>query len=159
MDVLGRRSTPGGTLIPEGTPPRTPTPTFGSPQYSVYDAPLPPPAPRDASDCSRPGGGAFFAPGDRTWCRLPELCSPNDEEASIRAVDWITQVTPIMGDLAPASAGWWSRVLEVADKAYRCWQAAPPLETWRTPWCLLNVGSSQLVSVISFLHLSLINNG
>ena len=31
--------------------------------------------------------------------------------------------------------------------------------TWRTPWCLLNVGSSQLVSVISFLHLSLINDG
>ena len=33
------------------------------------------------------------------------------------------------------------------------------VRTWRTPWCLLNVGSSQLVSVISFLHLSLINNG
>ena len=69
-----------------------------------------------------------YSPGDRTWWKLPSLCGPLEEDACIAAADWITQVTPVMGDLSPASAVWWRRVLATAQDAYNRWQVAGALE-------------------------------
>ena len=73
-------------------------------------------------------GRNAFAPGDRTWWKLPPLPDPSTEDACIAVSDWLTQIQPIMSDLSDRSWAWWQRVMEVAQKAYLKWQQAGPLE-------------------------------
>ena len=77
---------------------------------------------------SRAEGRNAFAPGDRTWWKLPPLPDPGTDDACIAVSDWLTQIQPIMSDLSDRSWAWWRRVMEVAQKAYLKWQQASRLE-------------------------------
>ena len=81
------RTTPNGTRVPDGTPPRTPTPVFGSPA-SVKDgialqaSPIQPSPVYGGGESVVSGGeGGLglrqgrdgYNPGDRTWWKLPLL--------------------------------------------------------------------------------------
>ena len=59
---------------------------------------------------------------------LPLLVEPSAAQASIRAGDWITEVTPLVGDVAARAASWWDKVLASAEGAYKRWLMAGPLE-------------------------------
>ena len=59
---------------------------------------------------------------------LPVLVEPSAAQASIRAGDWITEVTPLVGDVAARAASWWEKVLASAEGAYKRWLMAGPLE-------------------------------
>ena len=73
-------------------------------------------------------GRNAFAPGDRTWWKLPPLPDAGTEDACVAVSDWLTQIQPIMSDLSDSSWVWWQRVMEIAQKAYLRWQQAGPLE-------------------------------
>ena len=121
--------------------PAMPTSLSGAPDARVglgsYGQPPTPAMPISTPCVSMPAGkwrpcylvtraGSVFSTGDRTWWKLPPLCGPLEEDACIAAADWITQVTPVMGDLSPASAVWWRRA--TAQDAYNRWQVAGALE-------------------------------
>ena len=93
-------------------------------------------------------GRNAFAPGDRTWWKLPQLPDPGTEDACIAVSDWLTQIQPIMSDLSDRSWVWWQRVMEVAQSAYVRWQQAGPLEkslvVCETPSDLLDPRLSRL---------------
>ena len=59
---------------------------------------------------------------------LPVLVEPSAAQASIRAGDWITEVIPLVGDVAARAASWWEKVLASAEGAYKRWLMAGPLE-------------------------------
>lgn len=47
------------------------------------------------------------------------------------AGDWIAAVTPLLRDISPSAAQWWSTVLHYAGSAYQCWLKADPLARLR----------------------------
>ena len=59
---------------------------------------------------------------------LPTLPVPNGQDASLAAGDWIVQIRPLLGDLAPQALQWWDSLMEENMKQYKRWLCAGPLE-------------------------------
>ena len=56
--------------------------------------------------------------------KLPEL-DPN--QAPLQAGDWVTVITPMLNDLAPAASDYWGAVLNEAERCDDQWQSANSL--------------------------------
>ena len=72
-------------------------------------------------------GRDVYSPGDKTYWELPKLPELDPSQAPLQAGDWLTVITPMMNDLAPAANEYWSSVLQVAEWVYERWQTASPL--------------------------------
>ena len=81
-------------------------------------------------------GRNVYSPGDKTYWELPKLPELDPSQAPLQAGDWLTVITPMMNDLAPAANDYWSSVLQVAERVYERWQAASPLLKAQPPYSL-----------------------
>ena len=59
---------------------------------------------------------------------LPLLPQPGSEQSALQFGDWITVVTPMIGDVAGSARGWWSEILREASNLYDRWLTSTPLE-------------------------------
>eukprot|EP00434_Breviolum_minutum_P011457 symbB.v1.2.010103.t1/scaffold656.1/size175949/5 len=59
---------------------------------------------------------------------LPLLPVPHGQDASLAAGDWIVQIRPLLGDLAPHALQWWDCLMEKTMEQYKKWLCASPLE-------------------------------
>ena len=62
---------------------------------------------------------------------LPLLPQPGSEQSALQFGDWITVVTPMIGDVAGSARGWWSEILREASNLYDRWLTSTPLERIR----------------------------
>ena len=62
---------------------------------------------------------------------LPLLPQPGTEQSALQFGDWITVVTPMIGDVAGSARGWWSDILQDASSLYDRWLTSTPLERIR----------------------------
>ena len=62
---------------------------------------------------------------------LPLLPQPGSKQSALQFGDWITVVTPMIGDLAGSARGWWSEILREASNLYDRWLTSTPLERIR----------------------------
>ena len=136
--------TPGGTRVPDGTPPQTPgrTVTF-SPmiQYADLNASvsqggsIPPPAPPLALPPSGSTPGVVPAAGprieepSRLVFNLPQLAAePGTQDASVAAGDWIARIRPVLTTLSQSAGGWWEETHRTAFHYYQRWLVGEPSE-------------------------------
>ena len=133
-------ATPGGTKVPPGPPPQTPSVPVGEPERVDPEGAI-----QGAVERGLVGGSRDFVPGDRTIWDLPTLSPPSSEpNPAMRCNDWIYKVTPLMSDLAPRAHLWWEEVLKEAREEYHRWSVAKPLERAR----LLGKPSATLMSEV-----------
>ena len=59
---------------------------------------------------------------------LPELKAPTTDTAPVDLQDWLQLIEAPMSDLSDGSEAWWARVQEEAQRCYREWTKATPLE-------------------------------
>ena len=59
---------------------------------------------------------------------LPELKAPSSETAPVDLQDWLQLTQAPMSDLSDRSEEWWARVQEEAQRCYKEWSKATPLE-------------------------------
>ena len=62
---------------------------------------------------------------------LPLLPQPGTEQSALQFGDWITVVTPMIGDVAGSARGWWGDILQDASSLYDRWLTSTPLERIR----------------------------
>ena len=62
---------------------------------------------------------------------LPLLPQPGSNQSALQFGDWITVVTPMIGDVAGSARGWWSEILREASNLYDRWLTSTPLERIR----------------------------
>ena len=62
---------------------------------------------------------------------LPLLPQPGTEQSALQFGDWITVVTPMLGDVAGSARGWWNDILREASNLYDRWLTSTPLERIR----------------------------
>ena len=62
---------------------------------------------------------------------LPLLPQPGTEQSALQFGDWITVVTPMVGDVAGSARGWWNDILREASNLYDRWLTSTPLERIR----------------------------
>ena len=72
-------------------------------------------------------GRDVYSPGDKTYWELPKLPELGPKQAPLQAGDWLTVITPMINDLAPAANEYWGSVLQAAECVYERWQSASPL--------------------------------
>ena len=58
---------------------------------------------------------------------LPQLPSPSTENAALLVGDWLTVITPLMGDLSTSSKEFWDWVQREVEVKYNEWLLATPL--------------------------------
>ena len=62
---------------------------------------------------------------------LPLLPQTGTEQSALQFGDWITVVTPMLGDVAGSARGWWNDILREASNLYDRWLTSTPLERIR----------------------------
>ena len=62
---------------------------------------------------------------------LPLLPQPGSEQSALQFGDWITVVTPMIGDVAGSARGWWCEVLMEASNLYDRWLTSTPFKKIR----------------------------
>ena len=70
-------------------------------------------------------GGMSTVPGTRPIGSSRNFLDP--KQAPLQAGDWLTVITPMINDLAPAANEYWGSVLQAAECVYERWQSASPL--------------------------------
>ena len=167
-----RPTTPGGTMIPEGPPPRTPTPTFGSPgsqltwdgsrslwglgstAYEARPIPMPPSAPTSLLAEGIPGAGSLPLP----TLEHPPISS-RDPYAPGDRVWWSLPVLeePLADQDAATRAADWLQMLfplmsDLAPMSEVWWtRVVSEAKRWYQVWCASSsVERGQVVPSLSF---------
>ena len=70
-------------------------------------------------------------PEAMTNLELPQLPSPSAENAALLFGDWLTVITPLMGDLSASSKEFWEWAQREVEIKYNEWLLASPLARLR----------------------------
>ena len=155
--------TPGGTRVPDGTPPLTPRVTFcPDVQYAnlgtrggvaPHESPLPPPMlpPAAPFQYNLPQASHRMEEPSKLVHHLPLLTAePGTQDASVAAGDWIARIRPVLTTLSPSAGQWWESTHLTAFSYYQRWLVGEPSER-------LAVRTEVEVFRKDWEHLSLIN--
>ena len=75
---------------------------------------------------------------------LPLLQQPGTEQSALQFGDWITVVTPLVGDVAGHARGWWNGILRESAALYDKWLTSTPLERIRLRPAEVQLSEGQL---------------
>ena len=64
---------------------------------------------------------------------LPMLPEHQGRESGIICGDWMVQVRPLIGDVAPMALCWWDDLMSEVMRRYQTWLQSDPLERLRMP--------------------------
>ena len=91
------------------------------------------------------GGAAPIMPAEPMRSSdLPLLPQPGTEQSALQFGDWVTVVTPLIGDVATTARGWWNGILRDAAGLYDRWLTSTPLERIRLRPAEVQLSEGQL---------------